>query len=123
MVEAVDGKSNQQQSAARIAHQILRRYHQEPALRPALSAWRSRHLHLERYRKGLHSRLLRRRRDIYCNWVASLAGQYREVLTSKMDLRVLAVHQPEKESLAQPVRRLRQLVQRFIDFQSDYLVS
>ncbi len=59
----------------RKAAAMLRLYDTRPSLRTELAHWRSRHLHLWRYRRGIEVNLRNQQRDIYRVFVAKLVNR------------------------------------------------
>lgn len=73
----------------RQAAALLRLYDEIPALQPVIAPWRTHHLHLIRYAKGLNQRLDRQRRERYRHFVSALAKTYSICAIADFDLTTL----------------------------------
>lgn len=75
----------------------------------ALEAWRRQNRHLYQWECRERTKALRRRKDIYRNWVADLRKRYAHVVTEKCDYRELARDAAPEDDATEYARRQRQI--------------
>lgn len=75
-----------------------------------LEAWRRQNRHLYQWECHERTKAIRRRKDIYRNWVARLRERYARVVIEKIDYRELARDAaPEEDAATEYARRQRQI--------------
>ena len=97
--EAASGKDN----ARRLANTLLRLHQADPVMRLLLDGWRTKHLHLLRYKAGVNKRTLRVRLELYRLFVHKLAGRYDSYVLKDFDLRSLTRKDLTKDQAPQEV--------------------
>jgi hypothetical protein len=80
---------------------LMRLHRETPELREEMTDWRTKHLHLVRYKDGIGSRLIRQRQELYRCWVAELARRYTVAGIIDFDLRQVSEHDVTKEETYQ----------------------
>jgi hypothetical protein len=99
-----------QRSARRMANGLLKAYRFDPTMQPVLESWRAKHLHLLRFRRGLHENTLRARREIYRKFVAQMATRYAYCLFKDYDMRPMSRKNLTRDQEAQEVTWCRREV-------------
>jgi hypothetical protein len=101
-------------SSRRLAKLVMRwREHVTDESRDVLAtleAWRRQNRHLFQWECHERTKAMRRRKDLYRNWVALLREKYARVVLEKIDYRQLARDPaPEEDAAAEYARRQRQI--------------
>jgi transposase len=74
-----------------------------------LRAWHKQYVHLWTWQANLRDQLLRRRRELYRRFAASLAQRYGKIFVNDIPLRSLAVKPPETERII-PIQRQHRFI-------------
>ena len=88
---------------------LLRLYHEIPPLQPVLENWRTHHLHLVRYAKGLNRRLDGQRLERYRAFVRELAKSYSVCAIANFDLTKITKRDLTKDKNPNPPHWYRRL--------------
>jgi hypothetical protein len=88
----------------RITGSLLRLYRENPKIQLLLEDWRKQHLHLLRWKKGLHGHLMRNRKDVYRNFVCALSKKYSICGIEDFDLRDVTEKDIAKDQVHQIIK-------------------